>query len=57
MHNVEIAYAAITVANYLEIDEEKIKTAVKEFRGVKRRFEYIIAQKSNKRRLCISGVY
>jgi len=42
MHNVENSVAAITVANYLEIDEEKIKTAIKEFKGVKRRFEYII---------------
>jgi UDP-N-acetylmuramate--alanine ligase len=45
MHNVENSIAAITVANYLEIDEEKIKTAVKEFKGVKRRFEYIIPPK------------
>ena len=45
MHNVENSIAAITVADYLEIDEEKIKTAVKEFKGVKRRFEYIIAPK------------
>jgi UDP-N-acetylmuramate--alanine ligase len=45
MHNVENSVAAITVANYLEIDEEKIKTAVKEFKGVKRRFEYIIPPK------------
>jgi UDP-N-acetylmuramate--alanine ligase len=45
MHNVENSVAAITVANYLDIDEEKIKTAVKEFKGVKRRFEYIIAPK------------
>lgn len=43
MHNVENSVAAITVANYLEIDEEKIKVAVKEFKGVKRRFEYIIS--------------
>jgi UDP-N-acetylmuramate--alanine ligase len=43
MHNVENSVAAITVANYLEIDEEKIKTAIKGFKGVKRRFEYIIA--------------
>jgi UDP-N-acetylmuramate--alanine ligase len=45
MHNVENSVAAITVANYLEINEEKIKAAVKEFKGVKRRFEYIIAPK------------
>jgi len=41
MHNVENAVAAITVASSLNIDEEKIKRAVADFRGVKRRFEYI----------------
>jgi UDP-N-acetylmuramate--alanine ligase len=49
MHNVENSVAAITVANYLEIDEAKIKTAVKEFKGVKRRFEYIIAPKAQQK--------
>ena len=49
MHNVENSVAAITVANYLEIDEEKIKIAVKEFKGVKRRFEYIIAPKAQQK--------
>ena len=48
MHNVENSVAAITVANHLEIDEEKIKTAIKEFKGVKRRFEYIIEPKEQK---------
>ncbi len=42
MHNVENIVAAVAVANHLEIDEEKIKAAVVEFKGVKRRFEYII---------------
>ena len=42
MHNVENSVAAIAVASSLEIDEEKIKAAVASFRGVKRRFEYII---------------
>ncbi|MEI6946185.1 UDP-N-acetylmuramate--L-alanine ligase [Paraflavisolibacter sp. H34] len=42
MHNVENSVAAIAVANALEIDEEKIKAAVRDFKGVKRRFEYII---------------
>jgi UDP-N-acetylmuramate--alanine ligase len=42
MHNVENAIAAITVASSLNIDEEKIKAAVADFKGVKRRFEYII---------------
>ena len=43
MHNVENSVAAIAVANHLEIEEEKIRDAVREFKGVKRRFEYIIA--------------
>lgn len=42
MHNVENAVAAISVASSLEIDPEKIKAAVASFKGVKRRFEYII---------------
>ncbi len=42
MHNVENAVAAIAVASSLEIEEERIKAAVENFRGVKRRFEYII---------------
>lgn len=42
MHNVENAVAAIAVASSLEIEQDKIKAAVESFRGVKRRFEYII---------------
>jgi UDP-N-acetylmuramate--alanine ligase len=42
MHNVENAVAAITVASSLKIDNEKIRAAVASFKGVKRRFEYII---------------
>jgi len=42
MHNVENAIAAITVASSLEIENEKIKAAVESFKGVKRRFEYVI---------------
>jgi UDP-N-acetylmuramate--alanine ligase len=42
MHNVENMVAAIAVASSLGIENEKIKAAVVSFRGVKRRFEYII---------------
>jgi UDP-N-acetylmuramate--alanine ligase len=42
MHNVENAVAAIAVVSSLEIENDKIKAAVESFRGVKRRFEYII---------------
>lgn len=42
MHNIENCIAAISVAHYLEIDNDKIREAVAGFRGVKRRFEYIV---------------
>lgn len=41
-HNVENATAAITVALHLGIDEGKIKNAIKNFKGVKRRFQFIV---------------
>jgi len=41
-HNIENAVAAIGIALHLSIDKEKIRAAVADFRGVKRRFEYII---------------
>ena len=44
LHNIENATAAITVAKYLDIEDEKIKAAVEAFKGVKRRFEYIVKQ-------------
>lgn len=43
LHNIENITAAITVAHELGIEGEKIKAAIAAFRGVKRRFEYIIA--------------
>ncbi len=48
MHNVENIIAAIAVANELEIDAGKIKKAVGDFQGVKRRFEYIIPPRQKK---------
>ncbi|MFZ6051002.1 UDP-N-acetylmuramate--L-alanine ligase [Halocola ammonii] len=41
-HNVENAVAAIAVAHYEGIDEEKIKEAIATFKGARRRFEYQI---------------
>lgn len=41
-HNVENAVAAIAVALKLGIDPQKIKEAIGSFKGVKRRFEYIV---------------
>jgi UDP-N-acetylmuramate--alanine ligase len=42
LHNIENVIAAIGVAKYLKIDDDKIKAAVSSFAGVKRRFEYIL---------------
>lgn len=39
-HNIENAVAAIAVALTLGIEEEKIKLALQNFKGVKRRFEF-----------------
>ena len=48
MHNIENAVAAIAIAHYLNIDGNKIKNAVNDFKGVKRRFEYIIAPSASR---------
>ena len=42
LHNVENTLVAIAIAKHLGIEEEKIKLAVEDFKGVKRRFEFII---------------
>lgn len=42
MHNVENAIAAVTVAHMLGIAHDKIKAALPLFKGVKRRFEYLL---------------
>lgn len=42
LHNVENTVAAVAIAHILGIEDEKIKEAVAAFKGVKRRFEYII---------------
>lgn len=41
MHNVENSLVAIAVAKFLGIDDDRIRSAVASFKGVKRRFEYI----------------
>jgi UDP-N-acetylmuramate--alanine ligase len=41
-HNVENSLVAIGVAKALGIDDERIRAAVADFKGVKRRFQYII---------------
>ncbi|MCD6112195.1 MAG: UDP-N-acetylmuramate--L-alanine ligase [Bacteroidales bacterium] len=41
-HNIENAVAAAGVAYLLNIDKKDIKTGIESFKGVKRRFEYIL---------------
>lgn len=42
MHNIENAVAAAAVALAAGVTEEELRSALKSFKGVKRRFEYII---------------
>ena len=42
MHNVENAVAAIAVAQMLDVPGAQIKQALASFKGVKRRFEYVV---------------
>ncbi len=42
LHNIENCIAAVAVAKYLGIDDDKIKAAVADFKGVRRRFEYVL---------------
>ncbi len=45
MHNVENAVAAVAAMIEMDVDDEKIKAALAAFKGVKRRFEYILPPK------------
>jgi UDP-N-acetylmuramate--alanine ligase len=42
LHNIENCIAAITVAKHLGIEDDKIRAAVEDFKGVRRRFEYAL---------------
>lgn len=42
MHNVENAVAAIAITQLLEVEAEKVKEVLPLFKGVKRRFEYVV---------------
>ena len=42
MHNVENCIAAFSVAHYIGLDLNKLKSAIEGFKGVRRRFEYVI---------------
>ncbi len=48
LHNIENAVAAMSVAKLLDIEDEKIKAALADFKGVRRRFEYIVAPSPDK---------
>ncbi|PZP49998.1 MAG: UDP-N-acetylmuramate--L-alanine ligase [Pseudopedobacter saltans] len=41
-HNIENSIAAIAISQFLQIDSSAIRAALEEFKGVKRRFEYVI---------------
>ncbi|MFD1630205.1 UDP-N-acetylmuramate--L-alanine ligase [Pseudopedobacter beijingensis] len=43
-HNIENAVAAIQVALVMEISVEKIREGLRNFKGVKRRFEYVVKE-------------
>ena len=47
LHNIENCIVAISVAKYLKIADEKIRLAVADFKGVKRRFEYVLKNDSH----------
>ena len=47
MHNIENATSAIQAALLLNIDPEAIKSALGSFKGVKRRFEYIVKEEGH----------
>lgn len=42
LHNIENMVAAIAVAKYMKIDNDKIREAIENFKGVRRRFEYAL---------------
>ena len=42
LHNIENMVAAIAVAKYVKIEDDKIREAVEKFKGVRRRFEYAL---------------
>jgi UDP-N-acetylmuramate--alanine ligase len=45
LHNVENAVAAGAIAFRLNIDRHKIRSALRSFKGVKRRFEFVVRNK------------
>jgi len=47
LHNIENAVAAIQVALLMDVDADVIKSALASFKGVKRRFEYVVKNNRN----------
>ncbi|HVX49138.1 MAG TPA: UDP-N-acetylmuramate--L-alanine ligase [Chitinophagaceae bacterium] len=47
LHNIENSIAAIAVAKYLQVEDEKIKAGISAFKGVRRRFEYVLKNDSH----------
>lgn len=45
-HNIENTIACLVICDELKIDEERVRNAVGNFKGVKRRFEYIVKAKN-----------
>ncbi len=41
-HNVENATVAVAVAQYLKVSEEKIREGLQTFKGIKRRFDFLV---------------
>jgi UDP-N-acetylmuramate--alanine ligase len=46
MHNVENTVAAVAVTQMLKVDGDKVKRALAGFKGIKRRFEYVVKKDS-----------
>jgi len=46
LHNVENMVVAVAIANDLGIEHDLIRKAVESYKGVKRRFEYIVKEKA-----------
>ncbi len=42
LHNIDNMLAAVAVAKYIGIDTDKIRAAIADFKGVRRRFEYAL---------------
>ena len=46
-HNIENTIAAIAIAQFLKINDDAILSAINDFKGVRRRFEYIVRNENH----------